>query len=235
MASKGWHHTEESRKKMSASHKGVPLSEEHRRNIGLSGIGRIGAWRGKSSPMKGKHLSEESKNKLSVANKGKRRSPETEFVKGFTPWITGRKHSEETKKKMREKRLSEETKNKLSMALRGRKLSAEHIKKALSRRTPTSLEKKFQGIIDKNGLPYKFVGDGSFMIGRKNPDFINTNGEKIAIEVYARYYKLKHAETVQEWQEERERIFKEHGWRVLFFDAMQVTEDNVLMHLGEVA
>lgn len=232
---RGWHHTEESRAKMSASHKGIPLSEEHRRNIGLAGIGRIGAWRGKSSPMKGKHLSEEAKNKLSIANRGMHRSHQTEFVKGCISWMTGRKHSEETKQKMRDRIVSEETRQKISASCKGRKLTPEQIKKALSRRTPTSLEIKFQEIINKHNLPYKFVGDGSFMIGRKNPDFININGKKIAIEVYARYYKLKHAETLEEWKDNRKKILNEYGWKVLFFDAMEVNECNVLERLCEVA
>lgn len=73
------------------------------------------------------------------------------------------------------------------------------------------------------------------MIGRKNPDFININGKKIAIEVYARYYKLKHAETLEEWKDNRKKILNEYGWKVLFFDAMEVNECNVLERLGEVA
>lgn len=74
----------------------------------------------------------------------------------------------------------------------GRKPSKEHIRKSLRRRIPSSLEEKFQKIINKYNLPYKYVGDGSFIIGHYNPDFINVNGEKIAVEVYARYYKKRH-------------------------------------------
>lgn len=231
-------HTPEARRKLSESHKGVKQSQEliDKRTEARRGyrhseetLLKIGAGN------KGKIISVDTRKKLSEANKGKRHSPETEFAKGATPWIAGKNHSEETKEKMRGRHVSEENRKKLSVALQGRTLSAEHIRKALSRRTPTSLEKKFQSIIEKHNLPYRFVGDGSFIIGRKNPDFINTNGEKVAIEVYARYYKLRHAETVQAWIEERERIFKEHGWKVLFFDAMQVTEENILKHLREVA
>ena len=40
----------------------------------------------------------------------------------------------------------------------------EVIKKALRRRLPSSLEVRFQEIIDKYQLPYKFVGNGEFLI-----------------------------------------------------------------------
>lgn len=86
----GKHHTEESRKKMSDSHKGQvswckgrtniysketlqkmrekklgkPLSEEHKRNIRES-------QKGENHPMYGKHHTEETKKKISKANKGK--------------------------------------------------------------------------------------------------------------------------------------------------------------------
>lgn len=69
------------------------------------------------------------------------------------------------------------------------------------------------------------------MIGRKNPDFININGEKIAIEVYARYFKKRNAETIKEWKEERQIVFGEYGWKILFFDETEVNESNILQQL----
>jgi hypothetical protein len=69
------------------------------------------------------------------------------------------------------------------------------------------------------------------MLGNRNPDFININGDKIAVEVYARYYKLRCNETIDGWKEERCRIFVEYGWSIIFFDETQVTESNVLREL----
>ena len=54
---KGKHHTLESRLKMSNSHKGVPLSEKHRKNISEAG--------------KGRKLSEESRKKIGEKNSKK--------------------------------------------------------------------------------------------------------------------------------------------------------------------
>jgi hypothetical protein len=59
---------------------------------------------------------------------------------------------------------------------------ARHIK-------PNNLEKQF-GKVLQTLLPeeYKFVGDWSFVIEGKNPDFININGQKKIIEVYGDYW-----------------------------------------------
>lgn len=102
------------------------------------------------------------------------------------------------------------------------------IKKALTRRIPTSLEDKFQKVIDKFDLPYKYVGDGKFFIEKYNPDFINTNHEKIAIEVYARYYKLRNNISIRKWKEKRNKVFNKYGWKILYFNEVEVNEENIL-------
>ncbi len=187
-------------------------------------------------------------------NFGKHTSPETEFKKnhlvsfamrekmsnakkGKKHWIYGKHHSEETKRKISEGNKgifpTKEIREKISNAMKGRKLTKEHIKNCLRRRTPSSLEKKFQGIVDKHNLPYKYVGDGSFMIGRKNPDFINTNSEKIAVEVYANFYKQLDNRNVEKWKERRNKIFREYGWKVIYFNEVEVNEKNVLAKIKE--
>lgn len=178
-------------------------------------------------------------------NLNKHNSPETEFKLGHLVSNTMRKkmsdahqgklHSEETKKKISvankgkiKPPLSEEHKRNMSLAKRGKKLTKEHIKNCLRRRTPSSLEEKFQNIVNKYNLPYKYVGNGKFFIENFNPDFINTNHEKIAVEVYARYYKLRNNISIKEWKEKRSKIFKEYGWKIIFFNEIEVNEDNVI-------
>jgi len=168
--------------------------------------------------MKGKNHSKKSKQKMREANLGERHSPNTEFKKGHIPAQKGK-----TKKDYP------------NLANSGtRFFTKEHLRKILLRRIPNSLEKLFQKIIDENNLPYKYVGDGAFTIENYNPDFINTNGEKIAIEVYARYYKLKRNKTIEEWKDKRSNKFKEYGWNILYFNEDEVKEDNVLEVLGGV-
>lgn len=43
-------------------------------------------------------------------------------------------------------------------------------------------------LIKTYNLPYKYVGDGSTIIGGKVPDFINNNGEKKLIEIFGDYW-----------------------------------------------
>jgi hypothetical protein len=99
----GFKHTEETRGKMSQKAKGRRFTEEHKRNIGKSSLGRksflghkhseitkekIRLSRvGKIPPMLGRHLSSETKKKISVAHKGK-------------STFSGKHHSEETKIKL---------------------------------------------------------------------------------------------------------------------------------------
>jgi very-short-patch-repair endonuclease len=162
---------------------------------------------------------------MSEAKKGLHISRDTEFTKGFNPWNKDKKTGA----------LSEEHKDNISNALKGKmpkniKLlhSPESVKKALRRRIPTSLEDKFQGIINKHNLPYKYVGDGKFFIEKKNPDFINVNGEKIAIEVYARYYKLRNNKSIEQWKDDRQKVFNKYGWKIIFFNEIEVNEEYVL-------
>lgn len=179
---------------------------------------------------KGRSWSEQTREKMSWAKKGIHISPATEFKKGHLSWNTGIKTGP----------MSEECKKKISQAKKGKRpknydmlRSPEMVKKALTRRIPTSLEEAFQKIIDKHNLPYKYVGDGSFMLGHYNPDFINTNSEKIAVEVYARYYKQRDGRNIEQWKITRRETFKEYGWDIVFFDETEVNTAQVLQKLNK--
>ena len=110
----------------------------------------------------------------------------------------------------------------------GRIKTKEEIKNCLRRRIPTSLEERFQKIVNKHNLPYKYVGNGSFIIGHYNPDFINTNSEKIAVEVYARFYKQLDGRNIEDWKKQRSKVFAKYGWSIIYFNETQVNESNVL-------
>lgn len=102
-----------------------------------------------------------------------------------------------------------------------------YAKSVLHRRKMSSLEKKFHDIINRCNLPYKFVGNGEFTIGRKNPDFVNCNGEKIAIEVYYRKHKEQFRNGLENWKQKRASVFNEYGWRLIFFDETEVNEEGI--------
>lgn len=104
---KGFHHSEETRIKMSEANegripwnKGKHWSEETKRIISEK-------TKGRPSSMKCKHHSEETKRKISKAHKGKCLSEETkrkisESTNGRLAWNKGKRNSEETRHKISE-------------------------------------------------------------------------------------------------------------------------------------
>jgi macrodomain Ter protein organizer (MatP/YcbG family) len=98
----GYHHTDETKRKMSLAQRGRIVSEETKKKISESNIGRIvsektrekikksceGNNRGEKNYWYGKHRSEETRNKMSESCRGERHH------------FYGKCHSEETKKKM---------------------------------------------------------------------------------------------------------------------------------------
>lgn len=67
---KGRTFSEESRKKLSESHKGIKFSEEHRKKLGDANRGEKNGWWGKQGPNKGRTFSEETRKKMSESRKG---------------------------------------------------------------------------------------------------------------------------------------------------------------------
>lgn len=136
--------------------------------------------------------------------KGIHLSPKTEWKKGQTP--VGSK-----------------------LFKKGRKPTREEIKKCLRKRPMSKLEIKVDRVIKKYLLPYRFVGNGEFFIENKNPDFVNVNGEKVAIEVYARKHKeLFRDGGVDEWKNSRQELFGKYGWRIVFIEEWQTnTEESI--------
>jgi len=220
----GVERAKEIRNKLSKSHIGLISGMKNKHHTEESKKKMREGHEGKTSYKKNKTYEEiygiekakEIKEKLSRAKKGKRISPQTEFKKGMSL-------SEKTKEKI--------SKNNARYWL-GKKRPKEDIKKILTRRTPSSLEEKFQNIVNKYKLPYKFVGNGSFIIENYNPDFININGKKIAIEVYAKYYKLRNHKTIEQWKEKRSKVFGKYGWKIIYFDETEVNEKYILAKLG---
>ena len=178
-----------------------------------------------------KRLSEEHKKKL------------RKLRPNFSPWNKGKKLPEDLKRRISETlkgyKQTEEHKRNRSKAMKkswkknphqggaGQKRQPEVIKRILRRHKISSLEKKMLEIIQRNNLPYKFVGNGDFLVGRKCPDFVNCNGEKIAVEVFYRKHKEQFRDGLKNWKTERTKIFEEYGWELLFFDETQVNEEFV--------
>lgn len=134
----------------------------------------------------------------------------------------GRILSEEVKQKKRDYKHTVKAKIKISKAVKKRMSDPLEIKKVLGNRGKSSLEIKFENLVNDIGIPYKFVGDGEFIIARKCPDFINTNGERIAVEVYYRRHKNNFRNGLESWKADRFKLFSSEGWELIFFDETEV-------------
>lgn len=112
--SEKWHHTEETKNKMSVAHTGKKHSEEARHKM--------------SETRKGMKLSDEAKKKIGDAHRGKVVSEETRHR--ISEANKGKTLSEETKRKLSEahkgKVVSEETRRRMSEAKKRKKLMEEH-------------------------------------------------------------------------------------------------------------
>lgn len=64
---------------------------------------------------------------------------------------------------------------------------------------------------------YKYVGNGSILIGFKNPDFINVKGQKKIIELFGDYWHSKKKTGRTKKQEEFQRVkhFAKYGYKTL--------------------
>ena len=148
---------------------------------------------------------------------GQRVSPKTEFKKGDVPWNKGKRgiYSEETIRKIQEARRRQQIPT-----------------------SKTKPEQILEDIIKKYRLPYKYTGDGSFWIGGINPDFVNCNSEKIAVEVFGNYWhdKARPNITFRETEYGRSKILAEYGWGLIIIwesELYSLPENTIVSRLTE--
>jgi len=122
--------------------------------------------------MKGESHSLEARLKMSQSHKGK---PSNRKGK-FNSAAANRKNSETQKRIWSDPDLK---KQRIKIILQG------------SRRRPTSIEQNLTNLIRNHGLPFKYVGNGEFILGGKCPDFLNTNGAKQLIELFGAFWHLE--------------------------------------------
>ena len=83
---------------------------------------------------------------------------------------------------------------------------------------PNKSEKQLRRILN-NLFPkeYKYVGNGSLLIGFKNPDFVNINYQKKFIELFGDYWHSKELTGRTKNQEENQRVkhFTKYGYKTL--------------------
>jgi len=154
---------------------------------------------------KGKKRSKETKEKIGLANskalKGKHCSPRTEFT------------SESVKQLWQDPIY----RNKIITSSKKMWNDLEYIKKIQKSMhiKPNIPEKKLIKIFSKNNLPYKFVGDYSFIVNGLNPDFINCNGQKKIIEMFGTYWHNNPKTKYHQTEKGRKKHYKLFGFETL--------------------
>lgn len=174
--------TDERVAKMRFNFLGRHHTEKTRKQMSLLRSGQTHSWSNK-----GYHHTEQQKKKWSLTRKG---SP------GY--W-TGKSMPKQAKKKM-------------SISHKRQWKNPEWVKKwrVSIKIKPTRPEKHLSKLL-KEWFPseYKYVGDFSFMIEGKNPDFMNINGQKKLIELFGDYWHRN------DDPEKRIRFFGQYGFNTL--------------------
>lgn len=167
-----------------------------------------------------RHQTEETKKILSKLKKGVPLSEEHKLALRKPKSIKTKKPpmTEKTKEKMRQIMLRQWK----DPIFREERIKAQL--KGLMKR-PTKYEQKVAQVCIRNNLPFIYTGDGRFLINFKNPDFVNKD-EKIAIEVFYSYYKIRDYGSVENYKKYCKKKYNAAGWRVIFIDETQIDNKN---------
>ncbi len=160
----------------------------------------------------------QNKRKGGLANKGKTRLDLTKMNK--EPWF------------IELRREGQKKSNKMGIGFKRLNNDINFIKKRLKAlmTRPTKPEKILIDLINHNNLPYKYVGDGEVIIGRKNPDFINCNGKKKVIELFSWHHSSENKGL--RWQSTEfgtKAIYSQYGFKTLIIWQSELENINKIL------
>lgn len=93
---------------------------------------------------------------------------------------------------------------------------------------PNGLEKKFINFFNSEDLSFIYTGDGSLMIGNKNPDFRHES-ESLLIEVANRQFREAFQEDVEGEVQKKIKFYRKHGWKCLWLWEEDLKDSNKLL------
>jgi len=189
--------SEETRLRIGSILKGQELTAEHKENISR-GVANSPIYREALSRREVLPNSGQFKKGLPAWNKGKRGthfSPATEFSsEGMRMYWADQAFRQKMGRKWKDPEYKERW---MRAQLAG-----------LFRR-PTGLEQRFTKFITEHDLPFRYCGNGSLLIGFKNPDFVETNGRKICLEIANKFHHPGN------YEDRRVNHFAKWGWTCL--------------------
>lgn len=106
---------------------------------------------------------------------------------------------------------------------KGKRRPSEVVYKMLLRRTPNNEEKFLIDFFSHHTLPYAFVGDGKVIIDGRNPDFINSNGEKKIIEFFGEHWHKNEDEEI------KRKIYAQYGFDLLVIWGKELRDEEKLL------
>jgi len=228
--------SEEHKRKLSKSHKNKKASEETKKKMRLSQHKRY-----KRSPEVIEKLRKNMIGKNNPNYGGVSESHRLNISKSARKRMKSRlerkKVSDGVKRYFEENpEMKLEASNRFKKMWQNPEFREKHLKKILKGllKRPTSLEQKFIKLIKKYNLPYKYTGDGEFILGGKCPDFINVNGLKVCIEIRPKHMcKIWNKMSAKEYKRQQIDHYKKYGWKylVIWQDQLINKVDNKLLNL----
>ena len=106
-----------------------------------------------------------------------------------------------------------------------KQLSMQKLARVALQKRPTSFESKIILLIQQNKLPFRYVGNGKFFIGFKNPDFVDCKNKKV-IEVFYSYFKIRDYQSVNRYKSVMKKHYHKYGYTVIFIDETQIKNNN---------
>jgi hypothetical protein len=213
---------------------------------------------GANNPFFGKHHTKEAIRKNAEAHKGKipwnkglsadtdnrvaesvesmvainkKRSPEHNAKlgachAGIPSWNKGITPSQKTRQK-----LSESIKDKIENDAEYRQqvlLALEKARKEIHRK-PNIQEQQLIQLIEQGKFPFKYTGDGSFVIGGYIPDFVNTDGKKQTIELFGDYWHNRDNIPWHQTELGRMMAYSQFGYKTLVIWERELKEPAVVI------
>jgi len=98
----------------------------------------------------------------------------------------------------------------------------EFLSLVMKKRQPNKKEILLSNLLQELFLPYRYVGNGQFILGGKCPDFLNVNGQKKLIELFGDFWHKG------ENPQGRIDYFKQYGFETLVIWECELAKPNEL-------